>query len=923
MDISLDISMTDDSVEVMCDSDRGDGEENTQEAATTPVVSIPLDDCNDDETSRNEVQGLAVVSPQTDDDEVDVRTRGRSRLYFDTSFGTPEKVPLSSSAIAETAAMITRPLETMADTVEEQINTSLDSSLSCCQWLQELAEAVHSPTKQNEALTSASSPTSDCQLSCDSPSRQNHDQDGENLPYLLQIQSTESSDTAAVPKGLAQRNAVTSNQEQQQQQHEFLIRTTPSLLSDSSSEDEQEDDGGNSVDSVPNDTVDGDATTATTDLLAEDGHHVPVLDDKENGDDTNDDSEVKEDGNLDAFVAAGETLATGEVHPTSKEQTKPEGLNDVGVAVGKILETGEVHSLHEEERKLELNGIVVAAAGSLATGEMHSIRDEEPKPELLKDLVHGIVSDSDPDDEEVTMDGLSRGDDTKKTNETESEETPDERVQHPADVEDHIDCDTDAAMEFLLREMDEYVGENNIRYHEVSPEKTSRTGSASVDVKSLPEAPNFVTTPPRDATKRTGNAPIVTPASPSSMTPLSKHVNDSFESVQEGMEALHTTEVDSDDGAEEFFMTPSRLPKKRLSFADEHGFELEQTRVLDPPAETTGRIVILLLSPSERVFEFLHVECPYDEFTTVQVLVEQLQALATMHSLRYTKFIGLARVKSNVKGTSISQEGEENERESVTDEEDANPLPTLLDSSMLLGEVGFRNCELVLAIPDKLSCSEVVTHAYPLLLNGTIMKALQAGRRSGRGLKPVKSGEQWYKDSLLNGESTVTRVPSSMEENNIIMHKYREWVVVADLAENVVIFGIDLNEYVSNCEQIQQQMDNKEVVLEWVEETMEYCFDSRMKPNSQLSWRRTSVWLLTLLILAVSWALLASRGPEISQYASTSFSVLEGREATKALPADDGVVHKRRNRVKPILSKAFWSIRRLIPRGKKLHSQNQ
>lgn len=152
---------------------------------------------------------------------------------------------------------------------------------------------------------------------------------------------------------------------------------------------------------------------------------------------------------------------------------------------------------------------------------------------------------------------------------------------------------------------------------------------------------------------------------------------------------------------------------RRVSFADERGSPLKEIRFLEPP--DYRRMVLLLLSPNDRKFEFLHLEYPLDDNTTVQALVDQIPKLAANPVFRRFTFSCLARTSKNEK----------------------------LDNNKLIGDYELAENELLLGILMGYAATEIGTCAVPLLLNGDIIKAVNRAKKSGKGLKTVRSGHEW------------------------------------------------------------------------------------------------------------------------------------------------------------------------------------
>jgi len=156
---------------------------------------------------------------------------------------------------------------------------------------------------------------------------------------------------------------------------------------------------------------------------------------------------------------------------------------------------------------------------------------------------------------------------------------------------------------------------------------------------------------------------------------------------------------------------------RRIRFADEAGQELTKEYVIEREANYASRIVVMLLSPRDRKFEFLHAEYPLDESTTVQVLLEQVPLLATNDAFRTKKFNALLQTETSRQ----------------------------LDNNLALQDYCFKESEIVLGIPDDFTVANMTKMAVPLLLNKKLMKTVKQAIRKGRGLKTVQSGEEWRK----------------------------------------------------------------------------------------------------------------------------------------------------------------------------------
>jgi hypothetical protein len=151
-------------------------------------------------------------------------------------------------------------------------------------------------------------------------------------------------------------------------------------------------------------------------------------------------------------------------------------------------------------------------------------------------------------------------------------------------------------------------------------------------------------------------------------------------------------EDDSSFGSMQFLDTGNRT----VHFADESGLPLKHVRILESEEAAGSRVVVLLLSPKDRTFEFLHAEYELNETTTVQVLLEQLPTLATNEVFRDYSFSAIFRKTDNVQ----------------------------LINCMLLEDCGLEESEMVIAVLDGYLVPEIVGMAAPLLANRKITKAV-------------------------------------------------------------------------------------------------------------------------------------------------------------------------------------------------------
>jgi hypothetical protein len=159
------------------------------------------------------------------------------------------------------------------------------------------------------------------------------------------------------------------------------------------------------------------------------------------------------------------------------------------------------------------------------------------------------------------------------------------------------------------------------------------------------------------------------------------------------------TESESDSSSDSTGGEPPRV--RSIRFADEQGLPMVRVHHLgdndDPLA--VNRLVILLLSPSDKKFEFAHVEYRLRAEATVADLLQQLPAFATSELFTTMEFESLYRTQC----------------------EDPK-----LDSSTLLHDIGFGKHEVMVPIRKGFSGEDIVKCAVPLLLNKRIIKGVSS-----------------------------------------------------------------------------------------------------------------------------------------------------------------------------------------------------
>jgi hypothetical protein len=161
-----------------------------------------------------------------------------------------------------------------------------------------------------------------------------------------------------------------------------------------------------------------------------------------------------------------------------------------------------------------------------------------------------------------------------------------------------------------------------------------------------------------------------------------------------------TTEPETDDSDDS---VDKRV--RAIRFADEKGLPMEEVFYLGGPDDLTtlGCMVILLLSPEDRQFEFIQAEYLLYDGTTVSDLLQQMPGMATNESFINQRFTSLYRT--------IGENGCE------------------LINSLPLKDCDVPKTEVVVGVSQGHSGKEMIAFALPLLLNDRITKAVGTERQ--------------------------------------------------------------------------------------------------------------------------------------------------------------------------------------------------
>jgi hypothetical protein len=144
------------------------------------------------------------------------------------------------------------------------------------------------------------------------------------------------------------------------------------------------------------------------------------------------------------------------------------------------------------------------------------------------------------------------------------------------------------------------------------------------------------------------------------------------------------------------------LPKQRcVRFADEEGMAIETVHVTErDEAEVIdgNRVIVLLLSPKQKRFEFLHVQYGWEERTQLSEAFKQFPCMASDPCFTKQHYIGLCRPWRG---------GQE------------------LINSLAIQDYDMGQDELLVAIPSGMRSKHILKLSRPLLANRTVLKTVR------------------------------------------------------------------------------------------------------------------------------------------------------------------------------------------------------
>ena len=172
----------------------------------------------------------------------------------------------------------------------------------------------------------------------------------------------------------------------------------------------------------------------------------------------------------------------------------------------------------------------------------------------------------------------------------------------------------------------------------------------------------------------------------------------------------HAYEADSDtsctvDSDDEYDDPTYSLPKKRMiRFADEEGYELQTIYITERDKDDADehlyhmRIIVLLLNPKKKQFEFLHLTTPRDDRTHLSEAIKLFPDLASDSSFTKQKYVGLCRP---------TKDGQE------------------LINSLCIQDYDLDRDEILVAIPSGMKGKTIVKISEPLVNDGNVKKMVR------------------------------------------------------------------------------------------------------------------------------------------------------------------------------------------------------
>lgn len=226
--------------------------------------------------------------------------------------------------------------------------------------------------------------------------------------------------------------------------------------------------------------------------------------------------------------------------------------------------------------------------------------------------------------------------------------------------------------------------------------------------------------------------------------------NDDFDEWSSTSQLTSPSSLSSEEEEEQPTLTAGRS----VWWPDERGrrpedCEQDSSSCLLPPLETVHeivyappamvRVVILLLNPDRKKFEFIHCEIDTEERLPVKAVLEQLPSLATNRSLQRKRYGSLCR----------------------------NGMELL--NTMAITEYGLRDGEILLAVPRKRSPKAAMAAATQLLSDRAMVRGIRKAVLSGRALQKLTLKEEEEETKSKDDSFDEDASEESVVFNNFVL----------------------------------------------------------------------------------------------------------------------------------------------------------
>ena len=235
---------------------------------------------------------------------------------------------------------------------------------------------------------------------------------------------------------------------------------------------------------------------------------------------------------------------------------------------------------------------------------------------------------------------------------------------------------------------------------------------------------------------------------------------------------------------EESFEAIHSLPKQRtIRFADEEGMAIQTVHVTerdDDEGIDGNRVIVLLLCPKRKRFEFLHVQYSWDERTQLSEAFKQFPFMASDPCFINQNYIGMCRPWRG---------GEE------------------LINSLALQDYDMHQDEILVAIPSGMKSKQIMKLSKPLLSNKNVIKTVKRKMRNGFAVQKLQ---------LAAGEKLQAGHNDEIRE-----HQHRDLGTASDavkkefkpapcpLSKNTVLdLSVVKDESITDCSVSSNQMNN-------------------------------------------------------------------------------------------------------------------